>query len=209
MLEVIVVDDHPITRMGLHLLLENTIDINFIGEAENGIKALELVSALNPDILLLEYRLPDIPGPRVSDEIQRLNLKTRVLCFSAYCDEEYVIKMLNSGAHGYFLKTDPPEMLLDALRAVAKGVTWLSPTIATMFQYRTRKNLENHSLLSYREFEVLQLLANGHSNLQIAKSLVISKATVKNHLTNIYRTLGVCSRGEAITWAWSNGLIAK
>ena len=209
MIEVIVVDDHPTIRMGLFLLLENTHDINFLGEAECGIKALELVSALKPDILLLDYRLPDMSGQQVSAEVQKINFGTRVLGFSAYSDEEYIIEMLNAGAQGYVLKTEGPNMLLDAIRTVARGETWLSPTIANMLLNRTRRELVNQSLLSHREFEVIKLLARGDSNIQIAKSLMISRATVKNHLSNIYRNLGVGSRTEAIIWAWSNGLIEK
>jgi DNA-binding NarL/FixJ family response regulator len=208
-IEVIVVDDHPTTRMGLYLLMENTPDINFLGEAELGFRALELLSRLMPDILLLDYRLPDMSGPEVIAEIQKMKLRTRVLGFSAYSDEEYIIKMLDAGAKGYVLKTDGPNMLLNAIRTVARGETWLNPTVSNKLLNRMKRELANHSLLSHRELEVIKLLARGYSNTQIAKSLVISRATVKNHLTNIYKTLGVCSRAEAITWAWSNGLVVK
>jgi two-component system, NarL family, response regulator DegU len=207
MIEVIVVDDHPTTRMGLHILLEITPGIYLVGEADCGIKALELLSKLKPDILLLDYRLPDMSGPQVSSEVQKLNLRTRVLGFSAYSDEEYIIKMLDAGAQGYVLKNEDPNMVLDAIRTVARGETWISPSISSKLLNRTRRELANHSLLSHRELEVLQLLAKGYSNLQIAESLFISKATVKNHLTNIYNSLSVGSRAEAITWAWSNALI--
>jgi NarL family two-component system response regulator LiaR len=209
MIDVMVVDDHPVTRMGLKVLLEHTPDINFIAETELGVKALELLSTLEPDVLLLDYRLPDMSGPQVSTEIQKLNLKTRVLGFSAYSDEDNIIKMLDAGAWGYVLKTESPILLLDAIRTVSRGVTWLSPTIANILVIRTRHKPQNHSLLSHRELEVLQLLAKGYSNNQIAKSLTISGATVKNHLSNIYGNLAVRSRSEAITWAWSNGLIPR
>jgi two-component system, NarL family, response regulator LiaR len=150
-----------------------------------------------------------MPGPKVSANVQKMNLTTRVLGFSAYSDEECIFKMLDAGAQGYVLKTEGPEKLLEAIRTVARGETWVSPTVVNKLLNRSRRELVNHSLLSHREMEVIKLLANGYSNIQIAKSLVISKATVKNHLTNIYNNLGVCSRAEAITWAWSNGLMAK
>jgi DNA-binding NarL/FixJ family response regulator len=207
MIEVIVVDDHPTMRMGLSILLEITPGIYLVGEAGCGIKALELLPILKPDILLLDYCLPDISGPQVSSEVQRMNLRTRVLAFSAYCNEEYLIKMLDAGALGYVLKTEGPDMLLDALLTVARGETWISPSISSKLLNRTRRELANSSLLSHRELEVLQLLAKGYSNIQIAKSLMISKATVKNHLSNIYNNLAVSSRAEAISWAWSIGLM--
>jgi two-component system, NarL family, response regulator DegU len=209
MIEVIVVDDHPTTRMGLNLLLENTPDVDLIGEAELGSRALELLSKLMPDILLLDYRLPDMLGPNVSAEVQKLNLRTKVLGFSAYSDEEYIMKMLDAGAQGYVLKTEDPNMVLDAIRTVARGETWISPSISSKLLNRTRRELANHSLLSRRELEVIQLLARGYSNTKIAQSLILSRATVKNHLTNIYKSLAVSSRAEAITWAWSNGLIDR
>jgi two-component system, NarL family, response regulator DegU len=209
MIGIIVVDDHPIIRMGINLLLENTLDINLVGEAESGTKAIELIPTLKPDILLLDYRLPDMSGSQVSAEVQKMDLRTRVLGFSAYSDEEYIIEMLDAGAQGYVLKTDGPIMLLDAIRTVARGGTWVSPVLANKVLSRVRRNLANQSTLSHRELEVFQLLAWGYSNIQIAKSLTISKATVKNHLSNIYNKLAVGSRSEAIAWAWSNSLIAK
>jgi two-component system, NarL family, response regulator DegU len=209
MIEVIIVDDHHTTRLGLHMLLDYTPDINFAGEAEVGSQALELLSTLTPDILLLDYRMPDISGPQVIGKVQKLGLRTRILGFSGYSNENYIIEMLDAGAQGYVLKTDPPTMLIEAIRTVAKGETWLSPTIANNLLSMKRKEQVNHFPLSHRELEVLQLLAIGYSNLQIAKSLTISRATVKNHLSHIYNSLTVCSRGEAITWAWTNGLIER
>jgi DNA-binding NarL/FixJ family response regulator len=167
------------------------------------------VFTLNPDILLLDFRLPDLSGLQVTAEVQKLDLKTSVIGFSAFSNVDQIIDMLDAGAQGYVLKTESPELLIDAIRAVARGETWLSPTIANMIFTKMRRDSVNHDILSQRELEVLQLLAKGYSNLQIAQSLVISRATVKNHLTHIYNHLRVCSRAEAIAWAWSNGLIAK
>jgi NarL family two-component system response regulator LiaR len=208
-IEVIIVDDHPTIRMGISLLMEITPDVNLIGETDNGTKAIELVSTLRPDILLLDFRLPDMSGLQVTKEIQKLGLETKVLGFSAYSDEEDIIELLDAGAKGYILKTESPDMLISAIRAVASGETWLSPTIANKVLARARRNMSSNDILTHREFEVLKLLSRGYSNLEIAKSLVISSATVKNHLNNIYHNLGVCSRAEAIAWAWSNGLVAK
>jgi DNA-binding NarL/FixJ family response regulator len=209
MIEVIAVDDHPTTRMGLHILLEITPDIYLVGEAGCGIKALELLPTLKPDILLLDYRLPDMSSPQVSSEVQRMNLRTRVLGFSAYSYEECIIEMLDAGAKGYVLKTEGPNMLIDALMTVARGEIWISPSISSKLLNRTRRELANNSLLSHLELEVLQLLAMGYSNTKIAQSLIISRATVKNHLSHIYTNLAVSSRAEAITWAWSNGIIKE
>ncbi len=208
MIEVIVVDDHPVTRLGLSLFLNSTQDINVVGEAECGMKALELVSALKPDILLLDHHLPDMSGAQVTAEVQKLGLKTRVLGFSGFSDEDFIIEMLDAGAQGYILKTESLNFLQEAIKAIARGETWLSPTIASMFLHRGRKKFVDNALLSHRELEVLLLLAKGCSNLQIAKSLMISRATVKNHLSKIYNILAVRSRAEAITWAWSNGFTA-
>ncbi len=209
MIEVIVVDDHPVTRLGLSLFLNSTQDINVVGEADCGRKALELVSALKPDILLLDHRLPDMSGSQVSAEVQKLDLKTRVLGISGFSDEDNIIEMLDAGAQGYILKTESLNFLQEAIESVARGENWLSPTIAKKVLTRARRDLVNHGALSQRELEVLQLLAKGYRNSQIAKTLVISRATVKNHLSNIYNRLTVSSRAEAIIWAWSHGLVAK
>lgn len=209
MIRVIVVDGHPIVRIGITALLENTPDIKLIGEAKSGMKALEYTEVLKPDILLLECRLPDMPGPQVCVEIQKMNIRTRVIGFSDFSDEVYIIRLVDAGAQGYVLKTENPTMLLEAIRAVAREETWFSPKITNLILNRMRNKSENRSLLTPRELEVLQLLSRGYSNIQIARSLMISTATVKNHLSSIFNRLAVNSRTEAINWAWSNDLILK
>jgi DNA-binding NarL/FixJ family response regulator len=125
-IKVLVVEDHPATRLGLVMLLEREDDIEVVGEAENGAEALQKIRELQPDIVLLDLRLPDMPGERVAVEIRQTGLDTKVIAFSAYVDEEHVMGMLNAGALGYILKTEPPKTIVEAIRTVAEQEPWLS-----------------------------------------------------------------------------------
>ena len=206
-IKVFVVEDHPATRLGLAMLLEKEDDIEVVGEAESGAEALQKISELQPDIVLLDVRLPDIPGEQVAEEIRKMGLDTKVVAFSAFADEEHVMGMLNAGALGYILKTEPPKTILEAIRTTAKQEPWLSRSAFEAVMRFRRGELPECPPLTPRELEVLQLLPQGYTNRQIAERLMITPATVKNHLTTIYSKLGVKGRAGATAWAWQHGLV--
>ena len=204
---VLVVEDHPATRLGLVMLLEREDDIEVVGEAESGAEALQKIAALQPDLVVLDVRLPDIPGKQVAEGIRKMGLDIKVIAFSAFADEERIMGMLEAGVLGYILKTEPPQAIVEAIRTTAKHEPWLSrQAFAVVMNFR-RGELPESPPLTPRELEVLQLLPQGYTNRQIAERLMITPATVKNHLTTIYSKLGVKGRAGATAWAWQHGLV--
>ncbi len=210
-IRVVLADDHPVVRSGIRNLLERAPDIVVLDEASDGEHALRLVSEHAPDVLLLDMEMPGVSGLEVARQLQASASTVRVLGLSAYDDEEYVFGLLASGAVGYLTKEEALDTICDAVRGVARGEEgWLSRR-ATL-KLMQRKQADNRvspapgGSLSPRERQVLQLVADGLTNDQIAEHLGISDGTVKNHVTNIYTKLGVGARAEAVAWAWRNGL---
>jgi DNA-binding NarL/FixJ family response regulator len=206
-IRLLIVDDHPTTRLSLRIIFQEAEGIEVVGEAGSGSKALAKAAELKPDVVLLDSRLPDMPGGKVAEEIIRLGICTTVLGFSGFDDDAHVMGMLDCGAGGYILKTEGPEQVLEAVRAVAGGEPWFSPRIVERVLARAREDLSGHYALSRREMEILQLIGSGCSDSEIADRLAISMKTVRNHITNIYEKLGVHSRADAVVWAWRHKLV--
>ncbi len=196
---VVVADDHPVMRAGIRMMLEAEPDINVVGEAANGLEAFRLAKALNPDVLLLDMEMPGLSGVEVARKIQAEALPVRILALTAYDDQSYVNGLLRTGAAGYITKEKPPSMIVEAVRAVGRGE-------GRWFVMPTRESEEARPV-SGREQDVLKLMAQGHSNQQIAETLFISENTVRNHVANIYAKLGVNTWREAVAWAWQSGLM--
>lgn len=209
MIKVLLVDDQSLIRQGLKALLELEPDIEIVGEAENGEQAINLVAQLQPDVILLDIRMPIMDGVAATREIQKRFAKTKILVLTTFDDDEYVSAALQNGAMGYLLKDTPSEELAVAIRAVHKGYTQLGPGIVkkllTQFSHPTpTQSLPVPSSLAEltpREKEVLQLIATGASNREIAHQLYISEGTVKNHVTNILNRLNLRDRTQAAIWA--------
>lgn len=198
-IRVVLADDHPLMRSGIRNLLEAEPDINVVGEAANGAEALRLVEAVRPDVLLLDMEMPGMSGVEVARKIQALELPVYVLALSAYDDKAYVSGLLESGASGYITKEKPPQVIIEAVRAVAHGEgRWFIQPVM-----RESKTFP----VSLRERDVLKLMARGCSNQDISKQLFISENTVRNHVANIYGKLGVKTWREAVAWAWQSGLM--
>lgn len=198
-IRVVVADDHPVMRTGIRNLLDAENDIEVVGEAANGVEALRLVESAKPDVLLLDMEMPGLSGVDVARKIQAANLPVFVLALSAYDDKAYVEGLLRSGASGYITKEKPPQLIVEAVRAVAhgEGRWFIQPFIP-----------ESKAVpVSKREQEVLRLMARGFANQEIAEQLFISSNTVRNHVANIYSKLSVKSWREAVAWAWENGLM--
>ncbi|MEH2061255.1 MAG: response regulator transcription factor [Nostoc sp.] len=209
MIKVLLVDDQGLIRQGLRALLELEPDIEIVGEAENGEQAINLVAEFQPDVVLLDIRMPIMDGVAATREIQKHFPKTKILVLTTFDDDEYVSAALKNGAMGYLLKDTPSEELAVAIRAVQKGYTQLGPGIVkkllTQFSRvaTTQSQPVPSSLaeLTPREKEVLRLIATGASNREIAQGLYISEGTVKNHVTNILNRLNLRDRTQAAIWA--------
>ncbi len=208
-IRVIVADDHPIVRSGIKNELLRYPDIQVLNEAANGQEAINQAEALQPDVLLLDINMPGLKAVQVVQQLRALPNPPEVLILTAYGDEELVMALLKAGARGYLLKDDDPCMIIEGVRTVAQGQTYLSQTVATsVVEYIIQGGTQSpEPTLSGREIEVLKLVAQGWSNTQIAQALEISEGTVKNHLTNLYNKVGVHSRAELVVWAWQRRLL--
>ncbi|HYX14085.1 MAG TPA: response regulator transcription factor [Nostoc sp.] len=209
MIKVLLVDDQGLIRQGLRALLELEPDLEIVGEAENGEQAINLVAEFQPDVVLLDIRMPIMDGVAATREIQKRFAKTKILVLTTFDDDEYVSAALQNGAMGYLLKDTPSEELAVAIRAVYKGYTQLGPGIVkkllTQFSNGTPTQSQpvpsSLAELTPREKEVLRLIATGASNREIAQELYISEGTVKNHVTNILNRLNLRDRTQAAIWA--------
>ena len=211
-IRIVLADDHPAFREGVSSRLNREHDMLVVGEATNGEGALQLVQALDPDVLILDLEMPGLNGVEVTRRLFEMDARTQVLVLSAYDDEDYIMAVLDSGAAGYLTKQEPLATIVEAVRGIAVGESgWLSRRIAALFveSSRSEKRLKTDVLhdLSERERGVLQRIATGDSNKEIADRLFISESTVKKHSNSIYEKLGVATRAQMIVWAWRNGVV--
>ena len=205
-IRVLLADDHPALRVGLRVLLEQASDVEVVGDAGDGREALDRIEELRPDVAVLDCQLPEIQGTEVAAEIRRRGLATRVLALSAYRDERYVRGMMKAGAVGYLLKDEAPRVIVAAVQAAARGESWFSPEVAARVAAWQRGERSEQPDLTEREMEVLQLVAKGKSNKEIAYALNVTERTIEFHVGNILSKLGVASRVEAAMWARDRGI---
>ena len=201
-IRILMIDDHPIVRSGLRMLLEQAGNLEVVGEADRGDEAVALIKRLKPDVLLLDMEMPGKTGVEVAREVEAAHLPVHVLALSAHDDEEYIMNLLANGAAGYLTKEEALDTIIDAIQGVANGEQgWFSRRAAARMATMARKRQRDVIDLTDREQEVLTFMAKGWTNNRIAGEMLISERTVRFHLTNIYDKLGVTSRGEAISWA--------
>lgn len=202
-IRVLLVDDHPIIRSGIRMLLEQAPDIVVVGETDRGDDVLSLVDRLTPDVLLLDMEMPGKSGVDVARELQASGSPVRILVLSAYDDDQYISSLLSNGAAGYLTKEEALGRIVEAVRGVARGEDgWFSRRAAAQIAALARKDSGSSAqALTEREEEVLEMLAQGWTNTRIANEMTVSERTVRFHLSNIYDKLGVSSRAEAIAWA--------
>lgn len=205
---VLVADDHPIVRSGIVNELRYHPDIEVIGEADSGDKVLPLVQELRPDVLVLDINMPGMKGVRIVEELVGQDQAPQVLVLTAYGDPENVLGMLKAGAKGYLLKDSSPNEIAEGIRAVTEGMTWLCPAVTQVLVESgiSGNNPVEAQALTGREVEVLQCVAQGYNNAQVAERLKISESTVKNHMSSLYDKLGLHTRAEAVAWAWQHGM---
>ena len=213
---VAVVDDHPVVRAGIRAVLAAPGDLIVVAEGTTGADALRMLAELQPDVLVLDVNLPDINGLEVTRRLRNRGDLTPIVVLTVHNDTQTVLGVLEAGATGYVLKDEALDRLAGAVRAAARGETWLSPAVAGQVVRRAvSKNFEPGrpaesidpppSPLTPRELEVLRLLAQGLDNEAIAQRLVLTKRTVQNHISIIYDKLGVTSRTEALLYAVQHG----
>lgn len=198
-IRIIIIDDHPVVREGLRGMLASQPDFEVVSEAADGAAGVELIATLQPDVTLMDLRMPGLDGVGAIEAIRRRGLQARVLVLTTFDSDTDIVRAIQAGATGYLLKDTPRDELFRAIRATAQGQSVLTPAVATRLMDFVRLPAEEQ--LSAREIEVLQLVATGHSNKQIGQLLHISEATVKTHLIHIYGKLGVNDRTAAVTVA--------
>jgi len=202
---LLIVDDHPVVRDGLRGMFASSSGFEVLGEAADGAEGVALAARLDPDVVLMDLRMPGGSGVDAISELIRRGLRCKVLVLTTYDTDSDTLPAIEAGATGYLLKDAPRDELFTAVRAAAEGRTVLSPAIASRLVSRVRA--PGNEPLSGREREVLRLVAKGTSNREIASVLFISEATVKTHLTHIYAKLGVKDRAAAVAVAYDRGIL--
>jgi DNA-binding NarL/FixJ family response regulator len=215
---VFIADDQPLMRQGFRMILSSQPGIEVVGEAEDGLSALDGVERTRPDVVLMDIRMPGLDGIEATKQIR----EARVLILTTFGHDEYVVEALMAGASGFLLKDATPEELVHAVRVVANGESLLAPAVTTTLlaqvlptlgqapageSARSGASREMLSQLTDRELEVLKLLAKGWSNAEIATELYISEATVKTHVSHLLSKLGLRDRVQAVVLAFEAGLV--
>lgn len=213
-IRVLITDDHIIVREGLRLILETADGIEVVGEAADGADCLRLVPDLTPDVVLMDLQMPGMDGITAIGHLRREHPEIAIVILTTFNEDEQMLQGLQAGAHGYLLKDTDRQALLDTITAAARGDTLLKPEILQRVLALRQSKSDPHiplgqaSPLTDRELEVLQSVALGERNKEIAYKLGISERTVKAHLTNIYTKFGVDSRAAAVAIATQNGILS-
>ena len=213
-IRILLADDHNVMRRGLRLLLESQPDFCVVGEAADGRQAVAQAELTKPDVAVLDIAMPFLSGTEAAQRIGELLPSTAIVILSMHSDEAYVLRALKAGARGYLLKASPEADVLAAVRAVAAGNAYFSPSITKLLveeyvlEARRRGVDDSYDLLSVREKEILLLLASGKSNRDIADQLHISVATVETHRNNVFQKLHLHNLAELILYAVRKGLIS-
>jgi DNA-binding NarL/FixJ family response regulator len=213
MIRVLLADDQELVRSGFRLMLDLADGIDVVGEAADGREALRLGKELQPDVVLMDVRMPELDGIEATRRLRQAGVEARVLVLTTFDLDEYVYEAVRAGASGFLLKDAPREQLVTAVRTVARGEALLAPAITQRLieRFVTRPPVAEAAPalaeLSVRELEVLRLVARGLSNAEIAAELVLGEATVKTHVARVLRKLGVRDRVQAVVFAYESGLV--
>lgn len=206
-IRVLLADDHSVVRQGLRMFLGLDAELEIVGEAANGLEAVDQARQLQPDVVLMDLVMPVMDGITAMGVLRRELPDTEVIALTSVLEDEKVIDAVRAGAIGYLLKDTQAEELCRAIKAAAAGQVQLSPQAAARLM-REVKAPESPETLTERETDVLRLLAKGHSNKEIAQTLIIGEKTVKTHVSNVLAKLGVPSRTQAALYAVRIGLVS-
>jgi len=205
-IRILIADDHRVVRQGLRMFLALDGDLEVIGEAANGAEAVKLAHELQPDVVLMDLLMPEMDGIAATQVIRRESPDVEVLALTSVLEDTSVVGAIRAGAIGYLLKTTDADELCRAIRAAADGQVQLAPEAAARLMREVRLP-ESPEALTERETEVLQLIAQGHSNKEIAQTLNVGERTVKSHVSSILGKLGLASRTQAALYAVRTGLV--
>jgi len=212
-ISLLLTDDHALVRQGIRAFLELQPDLAVIGEADSGENAARMAAELAPDVVLMDLVMPGIGGVEATRQVKHVSPHSQIIVLTSYHEDEYIFPALRAGALSYVLKDIGPEELADVVRKAARGESVLHPRVAARVVQElrgTRTDVPNlFTELSERELDVLRLIADGLSNADIAKKLIISEKTVKGHVSNILGKLHMLDRTQAAVFAWRQGLVAR
>ncbi|NLY46296.1 MAG: response regulator transcription factor [Tissierella sp.] len=212
-IRLMIVDDHRLFREGIKKILSDTKDIVVVGEASDGESAIMNMDIYNPDIILLDIVMPHMNGIETLSKIKDLGIKSKVIILSAYSNKKNIIESIKIGANGFITKDNDSESLINVIRNVYSGETYLQPSLGKILrenigeEFPNDIDIEKIETLSKREYEILTLIANGYNNKAIGKELFISEKTVKNHITSIFKKIEVEDRVQAVIFAYTNEII--
>jgi len=209
-IKILIADDHPVVREGLFAMLSREHEFEVVGEAKDGVEAVDKAKKLSPDIVLMDLRMPELDGVEAMEQIKSAKPDTKFIILTTYSDDEYIFRGIEAGARAYLLKDAPREELFEAIRVVHRGESLIQPAVASKVLDRLAelsRRAPSGEGLSERELEVLRLVAKGAANKEIAVQLSITQSTVKTHITSIFQKLDVNDRTEAVTQALRKGII--
>ncbi|MFZ5989757.1 MAG: response regulator [Bacillota bacterium] len=211
-IRVVIADDHTMVRQGLKQILELEDDMVVVAQAPNGEEAIKVANEYHPDVILMDINMPGMNGLQAIKEMKSTNIASRIIVLTIHEDREYLFKTLQMGAEGYVLKDADPSVLVEAIRSVNRGQSYIQANMTkelvrefNRVTLHDKGKSEENSLTS-RELEVLELIAEGMINKEIAKRLYISEKTVKNHVSNIFRKLNVSDRTQAAIYAFKHNM---
>jgi DNA-binding NarL/FixJ family response regulator len=209
-IKILIADDHPVVREGLCAMLSREVDFDVVGEARDGVEAVNKIKELSPDVVLMDLRMPEMDGVEAMRQIHLAMPDVKFIILTTYSDDDYIFSGIEAGARAYLLKDAPREDLFKAIRAVHRGESLIQPVVASKLLDRfseLSRRAPSGEGLSGRELEILQLMAKGAANKEISAQLNIAQSTVKTHIANIFQKLAVNDRTEAVTQALKKGII--